>query len=380
MKTILLICPFARPNIGGVESHLDKLISCISRKNYHSILVTYQPLTSHTRGEKFEKVGTSEIHRVSWFGTGLFPRLEPYFPLVFIYLFPALFIKSLRIYLRNRKRIDVIHAHGFIAAAVARALAMIARKRMVVSTHAIYRLERRKTLAPLVRSLLIGFDVILAVGEPSRRELANIGLPIEKIRTYFLWFDTDRFKPLDGIACRGRLGLGRDGFVVLFAGRLLEIKGINILLEAARKTDKDVRFVFVGEGPMAGPIESSARMNDKVVFLGKLTEDELIEAYNAADLFVSPVLYEEGFATVYLEALACGTPVVTSRSGCLPYFLSPDVADLMDRPAPDSLLDLIERHLENRVALRDRREICRRYAEEKFSERNAEIIIDSYRP
>jgi glycosyltransferase involved in cell wall biosynthesis len=378
MKTILLICPFARPNIGGVESHLDKLISFISGRGYRSVLVAYQPLTSRERGEKFEQVGTSEIHRVTWFGMGLFPRLEPYFPLVFVYLFPGLFLKSLRIYLRDRKRIDVIHAHGFVAAAIARILAAIAKKRIVVSTHAIYRLNRRKALAPLVRFLLRGFDVILAVGEPSRRELASIGLPEGKIRTYFNWVDTGRFKPIDRLACREQLGLGRDEFVVLFAGRLLEIKGINTLLEAARETDKDVRFVFVGEGPMAGPIESAARMNGKVVFWGKLTEDKLIEAYNAADLFVSPVLYDEGFATVYLEALACGTPVVSSMRGCLPDFLSPAVADLMEKPDPDSLLKLIERHLENGAALRERRKICRRYAEEKFSESNAEIIINSY--
>jgi len=129
---------------------------------------------------------------------------------------------------------------------------------------------------------------------------------------------------------------------------------------------------------MAGAVKEAARTDLKINYLGRLPDDGIIRAYNSADLFVSPVLYEEGFATVYLESLACGTPVITAKRGCLPFFLNREVADLMEEVNPEKVLDRIEFYFDNREELQKRRHVCRSYAEKNFSEKNADIIAGSY--
>ncbi len=373
-----MICPFARPNLGGVEAHLSKLMNYLSRRGDRVTLITYQPLTTKVKGERHEKRGKIEIYRVSWFGSGWFPKLEPCFPAVFLYLFPGLFIKSLLVYGKKHGGVDVIHAHGLIAATITKILVKIKKKRSVISTHAIYNLRKRKILASLIKWLLKDFDAILAVGEPSKEELIAIGLDRNKIKVHPNWTDLDSFRPLDRLGCRRDLSLEPDDFIVLFLGRLIAIKGVLVLLEAAEKTGKEITFVFAGAGPLAGEIAKAAAANPKVRFYGRLSESNLSKAYNAADIFASPVLYDEGFAGVYLESLACGTPLITSRKGCLPHFLTPEVADLLETVNSETLLEKLEYYCEHRNVLEEKRELCRRYAEKFFSEKNAEIISDSY--
>ena len=137
-KHVLIICHFASPNIGGVESHLDKLIKEATAKGYYISLITYQPLTTKTPWEKHRKSAMLEILRARWLGMGIFPKLEKYFPLQFLYLFPGLFVKSFIYYLKNHRVIDVIHAHGLAAATIAKILKMLYKKKIIMSTHAIY--------------------------------------------------------------------------------------------------------------------------------------------------------------------------------------------------------------------------------------------------
>jgi glycosyltransferase involved in cell wall biosynthesis len=341
-------------------------------------LLTYQPLTTKAKGKKYETREDIEIYRVSWFGRGWFQKFERYFLLVFFYLFPGLFLKSIILYIKRYKEIGVIHAHGFIAAAVAKTLKTIISRPCVVSTHAIYNLKQRRILAFLVKYLLRDFDIILAVGEPSKKELVDIGLDGKKIKTHANWVDTEFFKPLNRDECRKAFGLESTDFVILFLGRLIEIKGLLILLDVAKNTNKDMKFVFAGDGHLARLIQDTAKTNNKIRYYGKLTDDQIIKAYNAADIFVSPVLYEEGYATVYLESLACGTPVITAKRGCLPYFLTSEVADLLEIINAETILKILNYYFENRKILNDKRKLCRKYAEQHFSEENAEVILSSY--
>jgi glycosyltransferase involved in cell wall biosynthesis len=380
---ILIVCPFAHPNIGGVETHLTKLTNYLIQQGHFVYLLTYQPLTTKIRGPAVEKRPGLEIRRISWFGYNFFPKLEPYFPLVLLYLFPGLFVGSLWFYLKHRKEIDVIHAHGFAAALVVKIISKIFPKRAVVSTHAVYSLEKRGLLAALVKFLLGSFDAVLAVGETSRRELIAVGLDEKKVRVHPNWITLETFKTVGREKAKKDLGL--SGLVVLFVGRFLEKKGVKILLDASKKLD-NVKFVFVGGGELENEVRAAEEKQKNVQYVGKLFQDKpeelqkLIEYYGAADFLVSPVLYDEGFSAVLLEACASGTPIMISRRGCPPYFLDETVAVFLSRePTADEVVEKLNFYLSHPDELQELQSACRPFAEKTFSEQNAEVILGSYR-
>lgn len=110
-----------------------------------------------------------------------------------------------------------------------------------------------------------------------------------------------------------------DKKVVLFVGRLVEIKGVTYLIDAMKNID--ALLVIVGDGPLRKQLEEQAsEIEDKVVFLGAKTHEELKTIYASADIFVAPSITaqdgaREGFGLVLLEAMASKLPIVASRSG-----------------------------------------------------------------
>lgn len=376
---VLMISPFSKPDLGGVESHIDKLTRYLCEiKKVNVTLVTYMPLNSTCTPAKYERNGRLEVIRMRWFGKGWFRKLEPYFPLNMFYLCPGLLYKAAVTYIPRQNEFDVIHAHGFIAGAVAKVLVWLKRKRCVISTHAIYGLAPGSIRSKLFRWLLADFDVVLAVGEPSKCELKDIGIPAERLRIHPNWIQLEQVEVLSKEAARKSLGIHPTEFIVLFVGRMIGIKGELVLLDAAKMCKEDITFLFVGSGPESEKIAIESEHNNRVIYLGKVPDGLMNQVYCAADLFVSPVLYDEGFATVYLEALSCGTPVVTARRGCLPYFLSSSVADLLNEVNANVLLGVLLKHYRDRSLLVNRRTECRLYAEKNFSENNAKVIFDSY--
>jgi glycosyltransferase involved in cell wall biosynthesis len=376
---VLIISPFSKPDLGGVESHLEKLTTYLCEKKEISvILVTYMPLTSNLRPPKYEKKGNLEIIRMPWFGKGWFRKLEPYFPLNMVYLFPGLFYRCFFLYVKRHAEFDVIHAHGFISGAIAKILNKIKPKRIVISTHAIYSLVPGTLRANLFKWLLSGFDKVLAVGEPSLLEILAIGIPKEKVCVHPNWVDLSQYDMSKRDEARISFGFDPTDFIALFVGRMIGIKGELVLLDVAKTTAENIKFVFVGGGPEASQIEKEALNNKKVIYLGKLPDEKMESIYCAADAFVSPVQYEEGFATVYLEALSCGVPVITAKRGCLPYFLSSEVAEILETPDTSSVRRALEQSYFDRANLPAKRVICRSFAERNFSEKNVEVIIASY--
>ena len=121
---------------------------------------------------------------------------------------------------------------------------------------------------------------------------------------------------------RERYAITDDEKIILYLGRIHEIKGLDLLVKAFADLVKEldnVRLVIVG--PDDGFLSTLKRqiedlkIDDKVLFTGPLFERDKLKVYVDADVFVLPSIYES-FGNVALEACACGTPViVTDRCG-----------------------------------------------------------------
>lgn len=376
-KGILILTPFFRPNIGGVESYLDDLCAGLAGRGYRTYVLTYQPLTSRLKGEKCEKNGNLEIRRLSWFGHNWFHKLEPYPILEFLYLAPGLFIFTYLFMLKNHKQIDCIHAQGLNAAFIAKFLAKIFRKRCVMSTCAVYDFKNKPILSKIVKWTLCRFDKILALADFSRRELLGVGLPEAKIDVYYLWVDQNKYIPADKGKSKQNAGLSNK-FVVLFVGRFIKIKGVEILAEAAKRADKNITFVFIGdEGPYLSFLEKEAQTCKNIVLVRGVRGEELIPYYQAADVLVIPSQYEEAFGKVIIEALSCGTPVIGADRGAIPDILDSSVGRVIPATT-ENIKKEAEYFYKHPDILAKLKNNCRQYAKEKFSDKNTECIIKSY--
>lgn len=165
---------------------------------------------------------------------------------------------------------------------------------------------------------------ILTVSEHTRREVIGLlGVPPERVvvtpnaaRAHF------RPPPIGAIdQLRARHGLPER--FLLYVGTLEPRKNLTTLLEAfaevARRTDATL-LIGGGKGWLYTPIFerlAALGLRDRVRFVGYIDEEELPLWYAAATVFVFPSIYE-GFGMPPLEAMACGTPVVTSNTSSLP--------------------------------------------------------------
>lgn len=143
-----------------------------------------------------------------------------------------------------------------------------------------------------------------------------------------------------------------DKKVILFVGRLVEIKGVKYLIEAMKYID--ALLVIVGEGPLRPELEkASENIKDKVKFLGAKTHKELQIIYASADIFVAPSITtedgaKEGFGLVILEAMASDLPVIASSSGGISQLIEDNVNGLLcEEKNADSLSVCINQILQD---------------------------------
>jgi glycosyltransferase involved in cell wall biosynthesis len=132
--------------------------------------------------------------------------------------------------------------------------------------------------------------------------------------------DLARFTPGSQTEARARFGLEPGAFVAVAVRRLVPRMGIEVLLdswsEAAGRLPAGSRLLIAGDGPLRESL--AARAPASVRLLGRVSDEDLVELYRAADVGVVPTLEHEGFGLVVIEAAACGTPSVVTAVGGLP--------------------------------------------------------------
>jgi len=170
-------------------------------------------------------------------------------------------------------------------------------------------------------------DAVIAVSAFTRDVLAaRMSVPNARIRVIPNGVDVARFRPgpPDPAVRQRYAAAGRR--VILGVGRLIERKGFDKLIEAMPTVlakVPDSLCLIVGEGPLRGSLEQrvhSLGLSESVRLIGQVQEDELVALYRLAEVFSMPNRTTangdaEGFGLVFLEANACGKPVVSGLSG-----------------------------------------------------------------
>ncbi len=148
-------------------------------------------------------------------------------------------------------------------------------------------------------------------------------LPSSRFSVIAPGIDTARFVPADKAAARARLGVPAEARVVGTVGRMVEVKGHSVLLDAVAKMSGGEHCVLVGDGPDRAALEAqTGRLGiaDRVHFLGLRSDAEAVVP--AFDLFCLPS-FAEGLPRALLEAQACGVPVVASNVGGVARAIAP---------------------------------------------------------
>ncbi len=196
--------------------------------------------------------------------------------------------------------------------------------------------------------------------------------------------ETARFTPGNRTAFREKQGIAQDRPVLLFLGRVAHEKNIGFLLKAVacvKKEIPDVLFVIAGEGPARTTLEQEAKtqgLNDNVQFIGYLDrQTELNDCYRAADIFIFASRTETQ-GLVLLEAMAQGTPVVSTaelgtldvlKNGAGVWVAREELADFSGK---------IIRMLTDGEARNSLGDLGREYAREWSASRQAERMAEFY--
>src|SRR5215467_8743914 len=150
-------------------------------------------------------------------------------------------------------------------------------------------------------------DCYIALTEFSRQKMIAGGLPTEKVLV----------KPNFVLNDPGpRTGAGD---YALFVGRLADLKGIPVILDAWEKLAGSVPLVIAGDGPYRAEMEQAIaqRKLANVDYRGRLSAEDTKQAMKHARFLVFPSTWYEGFPVTMVEAFACGLPVICSRLGSM---------------------------------------------------------------
>jgi phosphatidylinositol alpha-1,6-mannosyltransferase len=181
----------------------------------------------------------------------------------------------------------------------------------------------------MLRSICESADLVIANSEFTRK-LVLERAPKANVVAIPLAVDYRRFTPGDAQKAKRRFGVANK-VVLSTVSRLDSYKGHDLVLKAIAASSEHVRqnlvYLIAGKGPHQCELErqvTALGITEQVRFLGFVSEDGLPDLYRASDLFllcsreVAERQQVEGFGLVFLEAQACGTPVIGTRTGGIP--------------------------------------------------------------
>jgi glycosyltransferase involved in cell wall biosynthesis len=304
-----------------------------------------------------------------------------------------LFSPKLIAFLR-KENYDLVHCHKYFSlSSFPSGLVVKLRKKPFVFTAHSPTMARYKStpLATLKRiyDSTFGYhlfrmaDKLIALTPDNVTDYIRMGADPRKIRVVPNGIDLDKFTNLPNpSAFKKKHDI--HGKVVLFVGRLAEHKGVQYLLYAMPKILEDfpnAKCVIIG--PDYGYIKKLIKIAEKlkisesIIFTGQISDEDLLKAYSAADVFVLPSRHE-GFSIVLLEAMACRKPVITWRTSAMQYVVKDGETGFLVNPWQlAALTEAIRSLLSNKKLANVMGENGRKLVESEFTWKKVVDILEA---
>ena len=337
---------------GGMSVYIRELAKELGKQGHLVDIYTRQ---NHATGEQCVPVSrnVSLIHIEA--GTSgyidklaLYPHLTQFFQ------------QMERFRMRENRRYDIVHSNYWLSGKVGAWSQMHWQVPHFVLFHTLGAVKNMFPIGSPEPALRIATEktvtktcsVILAETERERRQLTELyDADLDKIKVIPCGVNFDRFRPFDRNQSRCRLGIPANECILLYVGRLDPLKGVDRLITALSFLDhrQNLRLLIVGgDGSETAEFRSLQELSqnlgleNSVTFTGRVDHNDLPHYYSAADMLVLPS-HTESFGLVGLEALACGTPVISTRVGAMDQIIrSNENGFLVNSADPRSLAEGIE--------------------------------------
>ncbi len=289
---------------------------------------------------------------------------------------PSIFLKLL-----SRNDYDIIHCHDYyyFGSFVAANLKKIRNKQLVSTIHT-SPISYNSPIAKIIRSsydfffsrfILESSDRIIVLSKSLQKYILGKGIQISKIRHICNGINFDEFSRPNNNSFATDDGSSK----LLFVGRLVERKGVNILLKALKnisiRLGDKVNLTIIGDGPQRKNLEELCKnlgIDPQVKFLGNVTKEELIDCYQACDIFILPSISGEVQPFVLFEAMSLKKPFIATKVGGIPdlkeegifgYYVEPNNSKTIG----DAIIDFLTK----RKILKDKFALNESIARKKFS-------------
>lgn len=319
MKILMLSWEYPPRIIGGISRVVYDLAQNLGKYGDEvHVLTCWEPGT-----KEFEIDDFVTVHRVHVYNNASASFVEWVMQLNFAMLEYA-------IKLAENNKFDIIHGHDWLVAYAARVLRKSYSIPLITTIHATeygrnYGIHNdlQRTINNVEKWLINESDRLIVNSNYMKNELVSVfDVDINKVSVISNGVDLKKFDNIETDEVFRLNYAAKNEKLVLFVGRLVNEKGVHVLIEAMPKilsNYHDVKFVIAGKGPCLNSlIEQSRKLNvsDRLYFTGFVSEEVLLKLYKCADIAVFPSIYEP-FGIVALEGMVAGIPVVVSDTGGL---------------------------------------------------------------
>jgi glycosyltransferase involved in cell wall biosynthesis len=367
-KRIVIFSAFYEPHLGGVERYVKELSFALQENDTEIIIVT----SDTDNIGFFENNNSIDIFRLkhSFFIDGRLPLPKSLSELkkteeIILKFNPDIIILNMRIYplmlfgayLAKKNSIPLIlidHVSGYFH------FDSFIKSKLSIFYEKVFTYYLKKRV-----------DSFYGVSEKVNSWLKNFGIESKGI-IYNGVNENPEYNPNFNIET---FNIIKSKFTIIFAGRLIEEKGINVLCKAYEKfRNHDTQLIVCGDGPLLEQLKKE-NTNEDIIFTGKISHKDVISLLKMSDVAVIPSFYPEGLPTIILEAGISHCAVLTTDSGgAKEVIINNYNGTIIEKKSEDSIADNLEILYNDRSRLNNYSENLHNTVKDKFTWR---IIADS---